>query len=536
MVNNINHIFKFLSRKGFLNFDLFLLLFFVFLSFIVRYIVLLSQPSYGLYSDDAVYMDIARSLLDGDFAKIFHPWWSPFFPIVSALFHFFVQDWGLTGRIVSLAFGSLLILPIYLIARIYFDRITTILICFFVIFFKSLVYSSTQSLTEALLVFLIWMGIYLYLKCFQTKRDILAFFSGIFFGLAALTKAEGIFIFTSFLFASTIYLIFFFLRNKILHKQIVLVSIFIFLGFSIIYLPYQIAMQSKYKQSVPLAKASAAANLSSPFNFDSTKTSTWAQDFFSTETFNVKSEFGQGFFSILTKTYKSWLRDTNTRFDYFSQTYLYKNFSAVGMLIFFFGAIWMFFRTKDYNTFTFLFLVPLIFFEIVMFFAPNGDERYIYWLYPLIPLGIAFGSIKLPYIPKKIIKFNIVSLILFFIVFLSSNAFYTPSILKEIKNTSIKKSTIVSQDEWLMNNDPKKRLMSKHEAYGFYSKSLIIYTPVVSDLDELLTYAHLQKADYIIATPAELHPAVLFLSTNPKDYPGLKLINGKKDKQLYKIL
>lgn len=536
MVNNINHIFKFLSRKNFLNFDLFLLLFLVFLSFIVRYIVLFSQPSYGLYSDDAVYMDIARSLLDGNFAKIFHPWWSPFFPIVSALFHFFVQDWGLTGRIVSLVFGSLLILPIYLIARIYFDRITTVLICFFVIFFKSLVYSSTQSLTEALLVFLIWMGIYLYLKCFQVKRNILAFFSGIFFGLAALTKAEGIFIFTSFLFASTIYLIFFFLKNKILHKQIALISIFILLGFSIIYLPYQMAMQNKYKQSVPLAKASAAAQLHSPFNFNSTKTSTWAQDFFSTETFNVESEFGQGFFSILTKTHEAWFRDTNTRFNYFSQTYLYKNFSAVGMLAFFFGTIWMLFRTRDYKTFTFLFLVPLIFFEIVMFFAPNGDERYIYWLYPLIPLGIAFGSIKLTYIPKKIIKFNIVSLILFFIVFLSSNAFYTPSILKEIKNTSIKKSTIISQDEWLTKNDPGKRLMSKHEAYGFYSKSLIIYTPIVSDLDELLIYAHLQKANYIIATPGELHPAVLFLATNPRDYLGLKLINGKEDKQLYKIL
>ena len=536
MGNHINHIFKFLSKKNFLNFDLFLLVFLVFLGFTVRYIVLFSQPSYGLYSDDAVYMSIARSLLDGDFAKIFHPWWSPFFPMVSALFHFFVQDWGLTGRIVSLVFGSLLILPIYLIARIYFGRITTILVCFFVIFLKSLAYSSTQSLTEALLVFLIWMGIYLYLKCFQTKRNIFAFFSGIFLSFAALTKAEGIFIFTSFLFTSTMYLIFFFLKNKILHKQIALIFIFILLGFSIIYLPYQIAMQNKYKQSVPLAKASAAAQLHSPFNFNSTKTSTWAQDFFSTETFNVKSEFGQGFFSILTKTHEAWLRDTNTRLSYFSKTYLYNNFSAVGMLAFFFGAIWMLFRTRDYKTFTFLFLVPLIFFEIVMFFAPNGDERYIYWLYPLIPLGIAFGSIKLPYIPKKIIKFNIVSLILFLIVFLSSNAFYTPSILKEVRNTSIKKSTIISQDEWLMKNDPGKRLMSKHEAYGFYSKSLIIYTPIVSDLNELLTYAHLQKADYIIATPDELHPAVLFLSTNPKDYPGLKLINGEQDMQLYRIL
>src|SRR3989338_3598500 len=69
----------------------------------------LSMASFDFWSDDAIYVSMARYLLEGDFKKIFHPMWPPFYPIATSFIFLFIRSWAYASRIVSLLTGSLLV-------------------------------------------------------------------------------------------------------------------------------------------------------------------------------------------------------------------------------------------------------------------------------------------------------------------------------------------------------------------------------------------------------------------------------------------
>lgn len=149
--------------------DYFVLGLLIALALFVRVIVFSFQTG-GLYSDDAIYMDMARSFLEGNFQRFLQLQWPPLYPLVSALFYPFIKNWEVTGRVVSIIFGSLLTIPFYFLIRSLASRLDAFIGCLFLVFFTPLVFASTQPLTEALLTFLFWSGIFLLVKTITTKK------------------------------------------------------------------------------------------------------------------------------------------------------------------------------------------------------------------------------------------------------------------------------------------------------------------------------------------------------------------------------
>lgn len=533
---------KFTLFKNPVTLDILFLLLLIMVAFLIRYVVLFSQSSFGLYSDDVIYMSMARSFLEGDFSKILHPWWSPFFPLVSAFFHVFIEDWGLTGRAVSVVFGSLLVVPIYIITKTYTNRFAAILSGIFIVLFRPLVNSSIQPLSESLLIFFIWMALMMSLKSLAAKNIYIAFSAGIFWGLASLTKSEGALFFISLLFIIFVYLSFTFVKSrirKVAKLSLVKILVFILLGFLVVYAPYNIALQNKYNGKVTLlTKVSANANQGSPFHYNNLKTSTWAQDIFGFNTFNINSEFNSGYLSLLKQHSEAWIRDTTIRINYTINLIFINYLSKVGVVLFLFSIFWLIPRLKNMPVLTILFLALVFSFLMTMFFAPYTDERYVYSFFPLFPIGISVGLNNMHALLISIKNFNKLKTLFFIVAFLlifKFGSFYSLFLLKDIKNLNIKPSVVSPYDQWLAKNDPGKRAMMRHEANSFYSRSFVVYPPNAVTLKELLEYARLWKVDYIIAEMGEVPADLTFLVSEPKDYTGIKLLE-KKGINLYKII
>ncbi len=179
--------------------------------------------------------------------------------------------------------------------------------------------------------------------------------------------------------------------------------------------------------------------------------------------------------------------------------------------------------------------VALLPFLLAMFFATQFDDRYILFSLPffsiIMILGIK-GVVQLIRVCKKLQ--SLVIILLFLIMFYFSVSFSVTNVFAHI--IFLRPSPLAdSVDSWLMKNDPGKRIMTHHEGVGFYSKSFIIYSPDVINVRELLDYAHLWKADYLVVGGNETPSNLAFLETDPKDYPGLKLMS-LGEKVIYKIL
>lgn len=557
--------------------DFLILVILILVAFFLRMLLLFSRSYYDLYSDDAIYMNMARSIWEGNIWKAIHPIWMPFFPLVSAFFYSFIHDWNLAGRIVSVVFGSLLIVPVYFIGRLLKNRFVGIVASSFIVFFYPLLFSSLQSLAEPLQIFLFWMGFLFYLKAFHTNKKVYAFITGIFWGLTALTRSEGSLVFLSFLIFSFLLIVsqhkriarhknsimllfillglifayfsfgifllacfivflFFYLSEckKINFQTSLKIIIPIIIGFLIFYLPYPLALNLKYKESVFLAKATAFFTYRGYSELNASKTSTWAQDIDSLETFNPNSEFSQGFINVLKNQLDTIITNTSSRLTYyFSQ--LFNRFSLLEIILFSIGIYWIFAKKKLH--FEVLSLTSMIIITSVMtiLFAVSAEERYVYWVIPALLLVVSLG---MEYVRElfrsKTAKFLFVILLVSFIYSLSYQNVAKFKLLPHTIRFSYNRSPQPIEFTKILY---KKRVLANHEGILFESRSTIIYSPNVKTLDELLRYARMWKVDYIIAAPDEIIYTVDFLYADPKDYLGLSLVlTEDKRYHIYKVL
>jgi len=293
-------------------------------------------------------------------------------------------------------------------------------------------------------------------------------------------------------------------------------------------------LSQKYKESLFLAKAVAHFKLRGIYDLTQGGKSTWAQDIYSPDTFAPQSEIYQGFWGYLFLNREIMLRDTITR-TVIELRNISHYLSPVEIAIFLYGMYFLLKKTgRDRGISIFLFIV-IFTFLVTMFFAPDAEERYIQWFLPIIIIGVTIGIAELMK-STKLTNIFLVFIVLIVIIEVSRQTFYTPQIIvNELTQLPAKHTTIAPPDLWLMKHDPGKRVMVRHEGFGFYSRSFIVYTPHVATVADLLQYAHLWYVSYIIALSGEIPNNLSFLISDPKDYPGLKLIKDKNI-MIYKVL
>lgn len=183
MVNKIIIFFKSLSERQ-------ILLLLIGTAFIFRfYAVLMAQ---GIANDSAAYGFMAKDFLKGQFTKGLSIAGHPLYPLLISLFSMDTAHVEITGRLLSLFFGTLTIIPLFYLVKEAVGRKEAIFSALFYTFHPYLVTYSGMMLTEATYWGLLVLSVYFFWTGLKRDKVWRMALSGFSLGLAYLTRPEGI--------------------------------------------------------------------------------------------------------------------------------------------------------------------------------------------------------------------------------------------------------------------------------------------------------------------------------------------------------
>jgi len=143
-------------------------------------------------TDGTSYVETARAIGRGEISGLGV---YGFYPVLIWIVNFFVSDGELAGRLVSLIFGSMLVIPLYLLGKDIFSRSVALSACLVAIVWPPLVNSSCQVITQSTHATLQLTGVYFVWRAFRGQRISDGCLAGFFFGLTFLTRPEGLLLF-----------------------------------------------------------------------------------------------------------------------------------------------------------------------------------------------------------------------------------------------------------------------------------------------------------------------------------------------------
>jgi 4-amino-4-deoxy-L-arabinose transferase-like glycosyltransferase len=114
------------------------------------------------------------------------------YPLLIGVTSLFSRDFELAGRLVSMAAGSLLVIPVYLLARRLYGKTEAGIAALLTAICPTLVFSSTRVLSESLFTLLFTVAVLATLSACTGERRRLFFLAGAGFGACYLVKPEAI--------------------------------------------------------------------------------------------------------------------------------------------------------------------------------------------------------------------------------------------------------------------------------------------------------------------------------------------------------
>jgi len=116
----------------------------------------------------------------------------PFYPILIGISWLFTHNLEFSGQIVSVIAGSLLVVPVFYLAKEVYTRETGILCAVFVIIFPPLIFGSTEVRLASLYTLLLWGLVAIGWRDLQSHRLIWSLLTGLMLALCFLTRPEAI--------------------------------------------------------------------------------------------------------------------------------------------------------------------------------------------------------------------------------------------------------------------------------------------------------------------------------------------------------
>lgn len=154
---------------------------------------MLRLPLYDVISADGIgYVYAARNLAAGDMSSLAS---NGFYVFMTWLFGQFTLDYEISGRLVSVVFGSLLVVPLYLLGCEMFSRNTAISACLVTSVWPSLLGWSCEVMTQATYTTLIVTGYYFVWRMYRDESSRFAALAGVTLGFAFLTRTEAALLF-----------------------------------------------------------------------------------------------------------------------------------------------------------------------------------------------------------------------------------------------------------------------------------------------------------------------------------------------------
>jgi len=145
--------------------------------------------------DGAEYARLSENLLAGKgytgLSGTPHMGLSPLYPILIAGLAFVIKNIELSGRIISLIFGTFTLFPVYLLVRRIFNRKAALLAILFLAIYPPMVLSSTAVLSEASYTFLFVWALYFMYRILESPQIKWAVLMGLSLSLAYLIRPEA---------------------------------------------------------------------------------------------------------------------------------------------------------------------------------------------------------------------------------------------------------------------------------------------------------------------------------------------------------
>lgn len=202
-----------------------------------RLVLLKTQVALGW--DESHYVRLGASMAGGSLARGLHAYWPPMYPIVIAIMSFFTSGFELAGRMTSVLSGVFILLPVYLLAKRVYGRRPALTSIFMLALYPPLTHFSTEAISEPLFMLFLLTAVYIGGVSLERPTIFRFISTSFFFGLAYLTKPEGMGYYAVYTAIMFIWGLVAFVREKRLTRwMLTIVGLVVFAGVSAFYLLY----------------------------------------------------------------------------------------------------------------------------------------------------------------------------------------------------------------------------------------------------------------------------------------------------------
>ncbi|GAM09067.1 hypothetical protein OR1_01341 [Geobacter sp. OR-1] len=140
-------------------------------------------------ADGTAYVGVARGLRNLDFSGLVS---YGFYPVLIWIAGMIIPDLETAGRVVSVLFGALLCIPVYLLGLELFSRRTAVAASIVLIVWPSLRHWSCEVMTQSVYTAFAFAGIYCIWRMIRDSSIKSSLLAGFFLGLAYVTRTEAI--------------------------------------------------------------------------------------------------------------------------------------------------------------------------------------------------------------------------------------------------------------------------------------------------------------------------------------------------------
>jgi 4-amino-4-deoxy-L-arabinose transferase-like glycosyltransferase len=137
------------------------------------------------------YIPLAKDFSSGHFGKALGHNQQPLFPFMLAYVSRWVPDFEVAGKLVSSLFGILLMIPVYFLGKMIFDKKIAFLSSLFLVIHPSIREFSADVLKESTYLFFLGTALWLSWKAIQEERRYFFLFIPFFSVLAYLVRPDG---------------------------------------------------------------------------------------------------------------------------------------------------------------------------------------------------------------------------------------------------------------------------------------------------------------------------------------------------------
>jgi 4-amino-4-deoxy-L-arabinose transferase-like glycosyltransferase len=160
----------------------------VIIALIPRIIVFL-QPQI-ITIDGTLYIKMAKLFSEGQYDGIPRAYFS-LYPLLIFLVQKFVEDWELSGQLISITLGTLSVIPVFLLGRSLYDEKIGWLSAIFYVTLPNFLKFDSQVIRDPTLWFFILLTVWLVWEGNKKDQTIFFGFASMSAGLGAITRVEG---------------------------------------------------------------------------------------------------------------------------------------------------------------------------------------------------------------------------------------------------------------------------------------------------------------------------------------------------------